>query len=154
MDAALTLTWHDTAASLGNALAAASALPGHALVSARLPLLADLTVAENIALPRAYHLNVNAALARLQARDFAARLLPPAHADCYPDDLSPAETFAVLWLRAVALPGQIIVLESPLSAFDLSEAALKDCAARCHGLFAHAIAHEQRRIQSAWSSAA
>ena len=152
MDPTLTLAWHEKAESLDAALAAVCARPRHTLVSARLPLLADLTVAENIALPRAYHLNVNAPMARLQAREFAARLLPPPRADRYPDELSPAETFAALWLRAVSLPGQIVVLESPLSSFDLTETALKDYAARCHGLFVNAIAHE-RRAHTAWSSA-
>ena len=152
MDTTLVLAWHDTVESLDAALAGASARPRHTLVSARLPLLADLTVAENIALPRAYHLNVNAPMARLQAREFAARLLPPPRANSYPDELSPAETFAALWLRAVSLPGQIIVLESPLSSFDLTETALKEYAARCHGLFVNAIAHECR-AHTAWSSA-
>lgn len=153
MDVSLTFNWHDTQVSLDGALAAAPAQPGHAVVSARLPLLADLTVAENIALPRTYFLNVNATLAQLQGHDLASRLLPADRAHAYPNELSLVETFAVLWLRAVALPGQVVVLDSPLSSFDLSESALRECAARCHGLYRYAIVHE-RRAQTSWGATA
>ena len=140
----LTMTWHDTPAQLMAALAAAEAREDHAIVSARLPLLADLTVAENIALPRAWHLGVKADMARLQARDFTVRLLPLDRADAYPGMLSPLETFAVLWLRAVALPGRIVVIDSPHASFGVGEAAIRDCAERCHGLFQAVHAHECR----------
>ena len=142
----LTLTWHDTQAGVDAALADARQQANHAVVSARLPLLSDLTVSENIALPRCWRLGVNEALAEVQARALVARLLPLERASLYPWQLKPPEMLAALWLRAVAIPKQIIVVETPLSSFGVSEAFLFECAERCHGLFDRAVAHE-RRIQ-------
>ncbi len=142
----LTLTWHDTQADVDAALAAACQQINHAMVSARLPLLADFTVAENIALPRCWHLGVNEVLAEVQARALVARLLPIERASLYPWQLKPPEMLAALWLRAVAIPKQSIVIETPLSSFGVSEAYLLACAERSHGLFERAVAHE-RRVQ-------
>jgi ABC-type lipoprotein export system ATPase subunit len=137
------ITWHDTRARLRDAIDAASRDGSPCVVvAARLPLLADITIAENIALPRQYHLGVNEALARLQAREYVARLLHVDYAEKYPKALTPAETFAVLWLRAIAVPGLTVLLESPLASFELSEPALQECVTRCHGLFRQAHAHE------------
>ena len=94
---------------------------------------------------RQYHLGVSTALARLQAREYAARLLPAACAEQYPEALTPAQTFAALWLRAIAVPGRTVVLESPLTSFDLDEPALRASAARCYGWFRHAHVHELSR---------
>ena len=145
--ATLTLTWHDTQAGIDAALAAARRQTNHAMVSARLPLLSDLTVAENIALPRCWHFGVNEALAEVQARALVARLLPIERAGLFPWQLKPPEMLAALWLRAVAIPKQTIVIETPLSSFGVGEAYLLACAERCHGLFVRAIAHE-RRVQA------
>lgn len=148
------ITWHDDVTSLHGTLAATRLAQGHVLVSARLPLLADLTVAENIALPREYHLGVHAALARLQAREFVSRLLSPERADLYPENLTTAETFAALWLRAVAVPGRTIVLDTPMASFNLDEAALRGYVTRSFGLYRHAHAHElHRRPQCATAEA-
>ena len=144
--ATLTLTWHDTQAGIDAALAAARRQTNHAMVSARLPLLSDLTVTENIALPRCWHLGVNGALAEAQARALAARLLPLERASLYPWQLKPPEILAALWLRAMAIPRQTIVVETPLTSFGVSEAYLLACAERCYGLFDCAVAHE-RRVQ-------
>ena len=142
----LTLTWHDTQAGVEAAIVGARHQANHAIVSVRLPLLSDLTVAENIALPRCWHLGVNEALAEAQARALVTRLLPIERASLYPCQLKPPELLAALWLRAAAIPKQTIVIETPLTSFGISEAYLLECAGRCHGLFDRAVAHE-RRIQ-------
>jgi ABC-type arginine transport system ATPase subunit len=144
MEALLTLTWHEARGKVLDAVTGDSCGADRVVVAARLPLLADMTVADNIALPRQYHLGVATALARLQAREYVARLLPAACADLFPEALTPAETFAVLWLRAISVPGRTVVLESPLASFDLEEAALQESVARCYGLFRRAYAHELR----------
>lgn len=146
MDTRLTLTWHASRNGVLEAVAGDSRKSGCVVVAARLPLLADITVADNIALPRQYHLGIAAPLARLQAHETVARLLPAAFALQYPEALTPAETFAALWLRAIAVPGRTVVLESPLASFNLDETMLRETVERCYGLFRHAVAHEFKAV--------
>ena len=89
-------------------------------------------------------LGINAPQAEAQARSLALRLLPAERMDAFPAQLTRAEQFAALLLRAMAIPGQVIVIESPLASFRISEAYLRDCVARCHGLFSRVAAHELR----------
>ena len=142
MEALLTLTWHESRSGVLDAVAGDSRGADRVVVAARLPLLADISVADNIALPRQYHLGIATTLARLQAREYVARLLPAKCAEQYPEALTLAETFAALWLRAIALPGRTVVLESPLMSFGVDEAVLRESVTRCYGLFRHAHAHE------------
>jgi len=148
MEALLALTWHEARGKVLDAVTGDSRGADRVVVAARLPLLADITVADNIALPRQYHLGVATTLARLQAREYLARLLPATCADVFPEALTPAETFAALWLRAIAVPGRTVVLESPLASFDLDEATLRESVTRCYGLFRYACAHELRTARS------
>lgn len=154
MEALLTWTWHETRNDVRVAVDRDSHASACVVVAPRLPLLADLSVEDNIALPRQYHLGIAAKLARLQAREYAARLLAAPVAQQYPEALTPAETFAALWLRAIAVPGRTVVFESPLASFALDETLLRESVTRCYGLFRHAIVHELRAAGNWPASAA
>ncbi len=85
------------------------------LVSARAPLISNLTVWGNIALIRQYHENLSWHTAKSLAEGLLSRLGMAAIAQKRYSALTPEERFGAMLLRAAMVRNAVLVLDRPLS---------------------------------------
>ena len=77
-------------------------------------LLSHLTVAENVALPLQYHLDLGEAETEAQVQEWLTRAELQSCADQKPSRLSPRLAQRGALLRALAVPTQVLFLDDPL----------------------------------------
>ena len=91
-----------------------AAFPQHlGIVSQQVPLLSNLTAAENIALIRQYHCGLSAARAMQLARTYLSRAGADPLAEIYVDRLDHEQRLAVKFLRAVMFPDAVVAVVKP-----------------------------------------
>jgi ABC-type nitrate/sulfonate/bicarbonate transport system ATPase subunit len=112
------------------------------VISNQAPLLTDMSVAENIALPKQYHNNMRYGLSIGLAEEWLGRLGLQQLANVYPHALEHDQIFAVLWLRAVMLQKPYLLLDRPLSESAITREYIEDIAQRTFDLFSSAVAYD------------
>lgn len=83
------------------------------IVSPQVPLLSNLTTAENIALIRQYHCGLSAARAMQLARTYLSRAGVDLLAEIYVDRLDHEQRLAVKFLRALMFPDAVLAVLKP-----------------------------------------
>ena len=85
-------------------------------------LFSHLMLAENVALPLQYHLNLTEVEALAKARELLARVGLENRANALPSGVAPRLQQRVALLRALAVPTQVLFLDDPLSGLDFGGA--------------------------------
>jgi len=83
-------------------------------------LLSHLRVADNIALPLQYHLDLSDEAAHAKVTDLLTRAGLADLANTWPSRLSPRQQQQISLLRALAVPTEVVFLDNPLSGLGLS----------------------------------
>ena len=84
------------------------------IVSDQVPLLSNLTTAENIALIRQYHGGLSTMRAMQLARTYLLRAGIDMLAEIHVDRLDHEQRLAVKFLRAMMFPGAVVAVVKPL----------------------------------------
>ena len=88
---------------------------GSVRVSAALPLISNLTVWENVALVKQYHLGFSKKRSRALVLRYLALIGLESFAHARDPDLNEEQRFCVMVLRAVMMPRAVLLIEQPFN---------------------------------------